>query len=221
MTGLLAERARQVAAIELDRALAERLKEKFGAESGIEIYQGDILSTDLAAICERFNADRCYVFGNVPYYITSPIVAHLRSFRNLMRAMALLVQWEVANRIVAAPGSRDYGYLSAFVQMFSRPRVLFAVPRSAFSPPPKVHSGLVEFQIEPRLPELDTEDTDQLLNFIKQCFARKRKNLINNLSRMAPRKRLEQELDRLDLPPSIRAEQMTIEQFAGLFERLR
>ncbi len=220
MTGLLAGRARQVVAIELDRALADQLKEKFESESRVEILHGNILSTDLAAMCSSHQANRCFVFGNIPYYITSPILEHVRHFRNSIRAMALLVQREVAERIAATPGSRDYGYLSVFVQLFSRPRILFGVPPGAFSPPPKVHSALVEFQMESRLPELSGKELDELLRFIKVCFAKKRKNLINNLSQIASRKRVEQELDRLHLAPTIRAEQMTIEQFADLFKRL-
>src|SRR5579859_1161456 len=220
MTGLLADRARRVVAIELDRALVEQLKEKFGDDSRIEILNADILSTDIAALCRRYATEQCFVFGNLPYYITSPILDHLGNFRDVIRAMALLVQREVADRLIAAPGSSDYGYLSVFVQLFSQPRLLFEVPPGAFSPPPKVHSALVEFQIRPKLPKLSAKEQESLLAFVKRCFAQKRKNIINNLSAMAPRARLEQGLDQLDLPPTVRAEQMSIEQFAGLLARL-
>ncbi|MHB8655667.1 MAG: 16S rRNA (adenine(1518)-N(6)/adenine(1519)-N(6))-dimethyltransferase RsmA [Terriglobia bacterium] len=220
MTALLAERARHVVAIELDRALVEQLKEKFGGDPRIEILYADILSTDLAAICKGYEAEQCFVFGNLPYYITSPILDRLGNFRDVIRAMGLLVQREVADRLVAAPGSSDYGYLSVFVQLFSRPRLMFAVPPGAFSPPPKVHSAFVEFQIHPRLPKLSEENQEKLLTFVKRCFAQKRKNILNNLSGMTPRARLEQALDELELPATVRAEQMSIEQFAALYARL-
>lgn len=220
MTGLLAEHARHVVAIELDRALVEQLKEKFDRDPRIEILHADVLSTDLAALCRRHETEQCFVFGNLPYYITSPILEHVGDFRDVIRAMAFLVQREVADRLIAAPGSSDYGYLSVFVQLFSQPRLMFAVPPGAFSPPPRVHSALVEFQIHLRLPKLSAKDQKNLLTFVKRCFAQKRKNIINNLSGMAPRARLEHVLDQLELPATVRAEQMSIEQFAALFARL-
>ena len=220
MTGLLAERARHVVAVELDRALVEQLKEKFEGDPRIEVMHADILSTDLAALCKRHEIERCFVFGNLPYYITSPILDHLEIFRDAIRAMALLVQREVADRLIATPDSRDYGYLSVFVQLYSQPRLLFAVPPGAFSPPPKVHSALVGFHIHPRLPKLSAKEQGKLLAFVKRCFAQKRKNILNNLLGVAPRARLELALDQLKLPATVRAEQMSIEQFAGLLARL-
>lgn len=220
MTDLLAGRARQVVAIELDRALSARLRENFWGEPRLEIVQGDILATDIEAICRRYHSDRCFVFGNLPYYITSPILERMRTHRRSIRAMALLVQREVADRIVAGPGSRDYGFLSVFVQLFSKPRLLFAVPPGAFSPPPQVHSALVEFQIEPSRLHWTKEAQDLFLNFVKRCFARKRKNLLNNLAGMAARAKLEVVLKELNLPATVRAEEMTIEQFAALHARI-
>jgi 16S rRNA (adenine1518-N6/adenine1519-N6)-dimethyltransferase len=206
-------------AIELDRSLAVSLRKQFKDDPRIEIIHSDILTTDFAAICRRLLAGQCFVFGNLPYYITSPILHHLRAYRASIRAMALLVQREVADRIVARPGSRDYGYLSVFVQLFSEPRLLFAVPPGAFSPPPQVHSALVEFRIGPRLPHLAEDAQNSLMNFIKRCFARKRKNILNNLSGIVARAKLESALDELNLPATVRAEEMTIEQFAALHAR--
>lgn len=220
MTGLLAERASHVVAIELDRGLVEKLEEMFRGDPRIEILKADILSTDFAALCRRYETEKCFVFGNLPYYITSPILHHLGNFRDAIRDMALLVQREVADRLIAAPGSSDYGYLSVFVQLFSQPRFLFAVPPGAFSPPPKVRSALVGFQIHPRLPKLSAKEQGKFLTFVKRCFAQKRKNILNNLSGMAPRARLELTLDQVELAATVRAEQMSIEQFAELFARL-
>lgn len=220
LTALLAERAGRVAAIELDRSLVEGLADKFRSEPRVEIIPGDILSIDLAALCQRKGTGRCWVVGNLPYYITSPIIDHLRLFRSAISGMALLVQKEVADRLVAAPGRREYGYLSVSVQLFSEPRILFTIPPGAFSPPPKVHSAFVEFKMKPALPALPPAQEETFLRFVQRCFAQKRKTLINNLSALASRKQLEEALNRLGLAPTVRAEQLSLEQFVELFGRL-
>jgi len=218
LTGLLRERAGGVVAIELDRGLAESLQEEFRDDSRIEIIQADILSVDLAATCRAHSVDQSFVVGNLPYYITSPIIDRLRRLRRSIRGMALMVQKEVADRIVAVPGRRDYGYLSVSVQLFSRPHILFTIPPGAFSPPPKVQSALVEFKMIPAFPGIAAEEEEEFLAFVKLCFAHKRKNLVNNLSGIFSRDRIEQELGRMRLPRSVRAEQLTLEQFGNLFE---
>lgn len=220
MTKLLAERAARVVAVELDASLAEKLRDKFRRDSHVEVLEGDILSTDIAAICRSHGAERCFVFGNLPYSITSPIIHHLFKFRSSIRAIAVLVQREVAERLTAAPGSRDYGYLSVLAQLFSQPRALFAVPPGAFAPPPKVQSRLVEFSIVPKFPNWEAADHSRFLDFVKRCFAQKRKNLLNNLTPIYPRRRLGQVLKGLGLPSTIRAEQLKLEQLALIFEAL-
>ncbi len=221
MTRLLAERARRVVAIEIDAGLAEKLKKQFAAEPRIEVLCRDVLATDLADICRRHEFDQCFAFGNLPYYITSPILHHLWAFRARLRAVALLVQQEVAERLAAAPGTRAYGYLSVATQLYSQPRRLFNVPPGAFFPPPKVQSSLVDIQMTPGKAGWNFEDESSFLEFVKRCFARKRKNLLNNLAGTFSRPRLEQVLAQLELPPTIRAEQLTLEQLTALFERLR
>jgi 16S rRNA (adenine1518-N6/adenine1519-N6)-dimethyltransferase len=223
MTELLAERAREVVAVELDGRLAEQLQKKLGTESPIEVLQSDILAVDLAELCRCHGAERCFVFGNLPYYITSPIVHRLFAFRDCIRAMALVVQHEVADRLVAAPGARAYGYLTVLTQLFSQPRFILAVPPGAFAPPPKVQSALVEFQmretgrIKSVLPEAQVE---KFLQFVKRCFAQKRKNLPNNLAGFYSRARVEMELNRLSLTHSVRAEQLTLQELVQLYHRL-
>ena len=238
MTSLLAERARQVVALELDASLAAALKDKVQSEPRVEVLEGDILSTDLAGLCRRYATDKCFVFGNLPYYITSPIIHHLLGFAALIRSMALLVQREVADRLTATPGSRPYGYLSVLTQLHSEPRLALAVPPGAFSPHPKVNSALVLFRIISRYPEKPmagehpatesgqaaprgVEDQDKFLRFVKRCFAHKRKNLVNNLAGNLAREEVERSLAALALPPTTRAEQLTVEQFTQLFKALR
>ena len=221
MTGLLAERARRVVAIELDGLLTSQLNEKFGSDPRIEVVHADILSTDLAQLCRRWNAEKSFVFGNLPYYITAPILNHLAIYRARVRAMALVLQHEVAERLTAVPGTRDYGYLTVLVQLVSEPEILLRIPPGAFSPAPKVNSALVYFKIRPMFLDWQEEDHEDFLQFAKHCFAQKRKNLPNNLSTAYLRRRVLQELDRLSFAPTLRAEQLTIEQLARLFQGLR
>jgi 16S rRNA (adenine1518-N6/adenine1519-N6)-dimethyltransferase len=221
MTTLLAERGRRVVAIELDRELANHLLQKFKGDARIEVLAVDILATDLGEICRRLESAKCTVFGNLPYYITSPIIHHLFAAEEWLRGMTLLVQREVAERLTAGPGTRAYGYLSVLAQLHSQPRLLFSVPPGAFSPPPKVHSALVDFRMKTKLPGFNSRDRAEFLDFVKRCFSQKRKNLLNNLSGDYTRARVERELASLGMSPKLRAEQLTLEQFAALFARLR
>jgi len=220
MTSLLAERVRRVVAIEVDPGLAKYLRQKFKADARIEILAADILSTDIGKICRRYNCEKCAVFGNLPYYITSPIVHRLFAAEAWIRGMALLVQREVAERLTAGPGTRAYGYLSVLTQLDSQPHLLFSIPPGAFSPAPKVHSALVDFRMKTKLPALTLQGRARFLDFVKRCFSQKRKNLLNNLSGTYTRARVERGLASLGLSPKLRAEQLTLEQFAALFARL-
>lgn len=220
MTELLAERARRIVAIELDKALAEQLQQKLAPGRRVEVLQTDFLTVNLAELCRRHGANRCFVFGNLPYYLTSPIIHHLFTFRDCIRAMALLVQREVAERLVAVPGTRDYGYLSVLTQLWSYPRIATGVPAGAFSPPPRVQSALVEFRMREAAGAgslLPQKEADQFLQFVKQCFEKKRKNLLNNLAGLYSRARLELELNRLSLAHSLRAEQLPLEDLVRLY----
>ena len=213
MTGLLAERAGRVVAVELDPALASELRETHESSNRVEILEGDILSTDIAAICRGRRATTCFVFGNLPYYITSPIIHHLMNSARIIQGMALLMQHEVAERLTAKPGSRDYGYLSVLVQVHSEPRIAMGVPPGAFSPPPKVHSSLVDFLMKPRLSAWTEEEREEFLKFVQRCFAQKRKNLLNNLAQTHGKGRIREALEIMRLPATARAEELSVEQF--------
>jgi 16S rRNA (adenine1518-N6/adenine1519-N6)-dimethyltransferase len=219
MTELLAARAQQVAAIELDRKLAKMLQQKFAHKPRIEVLEADILRTDLIALCRRYQREHCFVFGNVPYYITSPILHHLFDFAGSISGMGLVVQREVADRLTALPGMRHYGYLTVLTQLHTNPRIEFGIPPGAFSPSPKVDSALVTFEMK-RI-SIAAEERKALLEFVKLCFAHKRKNLLNNLAPVYPRQRVEKELTALRLPPTTRAEELALEQFEKLLARLR
>ncbi|MGH9354017.1 MAG: 16S rRNA (adenine(1518)-N(6)/adenine(1519)-N(6))-dimethyltransferase RsmA [Terriglobia bacterium] len=218
LTKLLADRVERLAAIELDAALVGILRRAFESVPSVEIIEADILKTDLAEICRRLEKDSCIVFGNLPYYITSPVLHHLFGSQARIRRMALLVQKEVAERITAGPGSREYGYLSVLAQFYSSPRIAFVAPPGAFSPPPKVHSALVDFQM--KFPSWDGKKDAVFLGFVQMCFAQKRKNLLNNLGQAYTRPAVQQALESLDLGAHTRAEQLGLEQLKELFEIL-
>jgi 16S rRNA (adenine1518-N6/adenine1519-N6)-dimethyltransferase len=220
MTELLAARAQQVVALEVDPDLARRLQEKFSNKLGIEVLEADILLCDLASLCRRYQREQCFVFGNLPYYITSPILHHLLDYARWIHGMGLVVQREVAERLSALPGSRPYGYLTVLSRLATTPCLEFGIPPGAFSPPPRVDSALVSFQMKPERIRLPAEERKALLGFVKLCFAHKRKNLLNNLAPVYARPRVEAELAALKLPPSIRAEQLALEQFEKLLARL-
>jgi 16S rRNA (adenine1518-N6/adenine1519-N6)-dimethyltransferase len=235
MTGLLLERAGRVVAIELDAALAEALAREFQGEPRLEVIEADILKTDIGRLCRDRRAEECFVFGNIPYYITSPILHHLLGFHASIRGMALLMQREVAARLTARPGRRDYGYLTVLARVFSSPRLLLGVPRGAFSPPPQVTSALVGFEIRPQplglLPapsvgsglgarNRNLGEVERFLSFVQACFAHKRKRLLNNLGEVYGREAVENELGRVGLAEMVRAEELAVEDFAEIFAGL-
>lgn len=178
ITRSLAERAVHVIAIELDRELAPQLRAQFSAEK-VTVVEQDVLHFDFAAASAAAD-HRLPIVGNLPYYITSPILLKLAASHAALDRAILMVQREVADRIVAAPGSRDYGLLSVTVQMYGPVTPLFTLPPGAFSPPPDVHSTVFRWRFAPRFAELGVEH-DPFLRFVRQAFAQKRKTLSNNL----------------------------------------
>ncbi len=221
ITELLSGRAQQVVALEIDWELARALREKLSSKKGIEVLEADVLQSDLAVLCRAYNQEQCYVFGNLPYYITSPILHHLLDFDRQIQGMGLVVQREVSERLCALPGSRAYGYFTVLTQLSANPRFEFGIPPGAFSPPPKVDSALVTFQMKPERIRFPAEERKALLDFVKLCFTHKRKNLLNNLAPVYSRQRVETMLAALVLPLTIRAEELALEHFQTLFARLR
>ena len=232
MTALLAKRVARVVAIEIDSRLAQELQQGLRHNQRVEILQGDILTTDLVQLCRERGFRLCFVFGNVPYYITSPIIHHLFNFRSVISAMAVVVQLEVAERLTASPGTREYGYLSVLAQFYSRPRIAFRLPAGAFSPRPQVDSALVTFEMptgsnvtctaEPGLVPGSGPSNEEsgFLDFVKGCFSQKRKSVLNNLSGRYPRKHVEAILEGMSFDYRTRAEQLSVEQLVQLYQQL-
>ena len=221
MTRHLAANARRVMAIETDPRLAATLQESVEAQPrewpGVEIVPGDVLALDLAKLAGN---DTFRVYGNLPYYITSPILHHLFGCAGQIDSIHVVVQYEVAARIVARPGRREYGYLSAACQFYAHPVIALKIPPGAFRPPPRVHSALVEMTLPGEQQNLRITDQAKLLKFIQLCFGQKRKTLRNNLRAIARDDRIREALEGAKLRPDARAEQLTLAQFSAIFAAL-
>jgi 16S rRNA (adenine1518-N6/adenine1519-N6)-dimethyltransferase len=214
MTTRLAQRAGKVFAIEIDRRLAARLREVTAPYKNVEVVETDVLAVDFAALTK---GARFSVYGNLPYYITSPILHRLFEHADQIDAIHIVIQFEVAARIVAPPGRRDYGYLSVASQWFSRPEIAFRIPPGAFQPPPKVASALVNFLMPGARVKHPLTDENAFLDFVKECFAQKRKTLRNNLrGRLGAR--AEEVLREAGLSGGARAEELTVARFVKLFQ---
>ena len=208
LTESLLERADKVVAIEVDPVLIHYLRQKFrdAMDAGrLILVESDILKADLSAW------GPAVIAGNLPYYITSPILERLFAAGASCKRAVILVQAEVASRIVAEPGCRDYGYLSVMVQAQARAERLFEVPRAAFKPPPKVDSAVV--RLEPN--DAGISDLPSFLKFAGNCFRYKRKTLRNNLAGLYDRSAVESLVG-----PKDRAESLGIAELAKLFQAL-
>jgi len=218
ITGALAERAGRVVAIELDRELAARLRGEFDA-GRVTVVEQDVLEFDFAGAARKAG-ERLRVAGNLPYYITSPILLKLAASYTALELAVLMVQREVADRVTAAPGTRDYGLLSVTAQMYGPVEPLFTLPPSAFSPPPQVHSTVVRWRFAPRFAELDV-DEDGFLRFLRQAFAQKRKTLANNLRAAGVASEVAlSALAQAGIDAQARAEAVPIEALAALWRGL-
>jgi 16S rRNA (adenine1518-N6/adenine1519-N6)-dimethyltransferase len=219
ITGALAARAAHVLAIELDADLAARLRTEYPPDR-VSVIAQDVLRFDFAAAAAAAG-ERLLVVGNLPYFITSPILLKLAANHLSLDRAVLMVQREVADRVAATPGSRDYGLLSVTVQLYGPVEKLFTLPPSSFSPPPDVHSTVVRWRFAPRFAELDIE-AEPFVRFPRIAFAQKRKTLANNLraAGIAP-EIITSTLSDIQIDPMARAETLTIEQFASLWRTLQ
>ncbi|QNI35704.1 16S rRNA (adenine(1518)-N(6)/adenine(1519)-N(6))-dimethyltransferase RsmA [Edaphobacter albus] len=220
ITEILAPRCGNLIALELDRELAPALAHRFADQPQVKIVEIDVLKADLASLIP--SGQTADVIGNLPYYITSDILLKLfaAGSTGLLSHAVVMMQREVADRVAASPGVRDYGLLSATAQMNARVEHLFTLPPSAFSPPPEVYSSVLRLHFAPRFTELGV-DPSGFDRFLKQSFAQKRKTLENNL-RAAGYSSSELATSwPTDMPRQARAESLSLEVMAELYRSLR
>ena len=230
LTEQLAKRARRLIAVEMDRVLAAQLRLKFGMYRNVEIIEADVLSIDIDSLFGpkpglgrpgiELKPEPVKVVGNLPYYITSDIVLRLFKFAKYFDCMVIMVQREVADRIAAEPGGREYGVLSATAQLHARVEKLFTVPPGAFSPPPKVFSAVLRLTMDPQQQKLGVVG-DGFIDFLRLSFGQKRKTLWNNLKGTYDDGQLKRALTAAKVKPTARAETLSLEQSAAIYRALR
>jgi 16S rRNA (adenine1518-N6/adenine1519-N6)-dimethyltransferase len=230
MTSLLAKRARRLIAVELDRVLAAQLRLKFGMSRNVEIIEGDVLAIDFDSLFGPkpglsqpgidLKPQPVKVVGNLPYYITSDILLRLFEFSKYFDSIVIMVQREVADRIAAEPGGRDYGMLSATAQLYARVENLFTLPPGAFVPPPKVHSSVLRLTIDPQQEKLGVAG-DGFIDFLRLSFGQKRKTLWNNLKAKYEGAELKRALAEAKVKATARAETLSLKESAAVYRSLR
>jgi 16S rRNA (adenine1518-N6/adenine1519-N6)-dimethyltransferase len=229
LTSLLAKRARRLIAVELDRVMAAQLRLEFGMARNVEIIEADILAIDFDSLFGPkpglgrpgidFKTEPVKVVGNLPYYITSDILLRLFRYAKYFDSIVIMVQREVADRVAAKPGGRDYGMLSATAQLYARVDNLFTLPPSAFVPPPKVHSSVLRLTIDPQQEKLGVAG-DGFVDFLRLSFGQKRKTLWNNLKAKYDGAELKRALAAANVKATARAETLSLKQNAALYRAL-
>jgi 16S rRNA (adenine1518-N6/adenine1519-N6)-dimethyltransferase len=230
LTDLLVRRARKLIAIELDHILAAQLRMRYATLANVDILESDFVTVEWQSMVGRrpgplhdlrpTQPETVDVVGNIPYYVTTDIVLRvLEEHQSIARAV-LMVQKEVADRMAAEPGSRDYGLLSATAQLFARVEKLFTVPPGAFNPPPTVHSSVIRLVMEPKAEQLQV-DPEPFVEMLKLAFAQKRKTLANNLKGRYGDKAVAAAMKAARVRADARAEAISLEAMAVIFRELK
>lgn len=224
MTQYLACAARKVAAIEIDKALIPILKDTLNGYDNIKIINGDVLKTDIAELAQKENeGEPVKVVANLPYYITTPIIMGLFENHVPLKSLTVMVQKEVAQRMQAGPGTKDYGALSLAVQYYAKPYLAANVPPNCFMPRPKVGSAVIRLERYTE-PPVKVKNEKLLFQIIRASFNQRRKTLVNGLKNCTEltvsREEAEQALLDLGIDSNVRGEALTLEQFAALADRL-
>ena len=212
ITGALCQESGKVYAVEIDRLLCAFLANKFAGLQNISIINADILKFDLRSLP---SGSKYRVIGNIPYYITSPIVEHLILYRERIEDIFLTVQKEFAHRMVADPGSKAYGSFSCFVQYYTEPEILFLIKRNSFHPAPKVDSCFLRMKLREE-PAVKVKNEAMLFKIIRTAFQQRRKTMKNGLEELIPNRQLEEFFRAYDIEPRIRAEDLSLQDFANL-----
>jgi 16S rRNA (adenine1518-N6/adenine1519-N6)-dimethyltransferase len=224
LTQAIAERGAEVVAVEVDRDLIAITQEVTAAYPNVKTINADILSLDLPQmLSDHFGDARVKVVGNLPYYITSPIIARVIEARARIDLVTLMVQREVAERLNASPGTKDFGSMSVFVQFYTETEIVAHVSKNVFYPPPEVSSAIV--RLRPRsTPAVDVPCEQTFLDVVHCGFGRRRKTLLNSLSDCSAlglsKEQVARVLHDAGIDPSLRAEVLSLEDFASIARQL-
>ncbi|MFA4842273.1 MAG: 16S rRNA (adenine(1518)-N(6)/adenine(1519)-N(6))-dimethyltransferase RsmA [Candidatus Omnitrophota bacterium] len=214
LTEGIAKVAENIFAIELDSGLCEILRDKFECSKKVKIIQRDILKLDIGRLVGKLSC-KIKVIGNIPYYITSPIIARLFKYKRHIDKIYLTVQKEFAARLIARAGSKDYGAFSCFTQYYSLPEIIFTVKNTCFRPVPKTDSAFVGLTLKTKLP-LRAKEEKALFKIIRSAFNQRRKTLKNSLKGIVAKEQVEHFCANLAITSDIRAERLTLEDFTNL-----
>ncbi|CAK7087244.1 16S rRNA (adenine(1518)-N(6)/adenine(1519)-N(6))-dimethyltransferase RsmA [Tissierella sp.] len=221
LTEELALRAKKVVAIEIDDTLLPILDETLGKYDNVEIIHGDVLKIDIEKLIEeKLSGSPVKVVANLPYYVTTPIIAKLIEDNLNLQSIIVMVQKEVAERMEAGPGGKEYGSLSVFVNFYSKPEIVVKVPKTVFMPQPKIDSAVIKLEIKKELPDVDK---DKFFKIVKAAFSKRRKTILNSLSTYGfniEKETIKEALEKLNINVNTRAENLSVEDFIKISKTL-
>lgn len=219
LTRRLSDAAQKVVAVEIDTNLIPVLEHTLEGYGNVEIINSDILKTDIRQLYDEYgNGRRMHVVANLPYYITTPIILRLLEYGDIIGSITVMIQKEVAVRMQAGPGNKDYGALSLAVQYYSRPEIVVEAPATCFFPMPGVDSVVIHLEAYEK-PPVDVDDVDLFFKLIRATFNLRRKTLPNAVAAGGlglVRNEMEEILEGMGLPKTVRGETFTLEEFAKL-----
>lgn len=218
LTKELLEKAGKVICIELDKRMMEILEDRFSMYTNFKVINEDVLKVNLKDLIQQEKIKTAKIVANLPYYITTPIIMKLLEDRLDIETITVMIQKEVADRLVTEPGTGDTGAITYAIHYYTEPKRVLEVPNTAFIPAPKVNSSVIQLEIL-KTPSVKVENEEELFKLIKIAFMQKRKTLINalaNSKKYGNKEQIEKVLRELKIDLQIRAEKLTLEQFAEL-----
>lgn len=214
LTAKLLENANKVIAIELDSNMSNILKERFCLYDNFELIEKDVLKVDLNEIVEKY--DSVKVVANLPYYITTPIIMKLLEERLKLKSITVMVQKEVGERFCAVPNSKEYGAITISINYYTKPEIIIDVPKENFEPMPEVDSCVIKLDVR-NVPPVELKNEKDFFNLIKAGFSQRRKTINNSLASMGiSKEKIKNVLEKLSIDSKLRAENLTMEQFADI-----
>lgn len=214
ITGLLSRKAGFVYALEIDPSLCEILKRNLYGLDNVDIIMGNVLAPDFKKFFSKIKG-KIKVIGNIPYYITTPIIERLIEQRDKITSAFIMVQKQFALRIVSRPGSKSFGSLSCFVQYYTSPKILFPITKTCFYPRPKVDSCFLELSMRKK-PAVKVDDEELFLKIIRASFNKRRKTLRNSLKEIIPQQKLSAFFEKYAIDKNTRPECLGLADFANL-----